>query len=188
MNRGDTYKLLGLMVVVLIFGMSFASASVGVGLSPSKMREHLTSGQSYTYDILVFNTGSDNMDITLSATGEIAEFVEIVENKMIVFPEPNDELPIENGRTFKVVINAPRTGTEKIFKGKIVATGSGAGDSQFGGNVAVSSQIELVVTPSKSIFAKLNTIHYVILGLVLFIILMIVLIRKSGIKISFDKN
>lgn len=186
--RGDNYKLLGLTLVVLILGMSFASAAVGVGLSPSKMREHLTGGKSYSYDILVFNTGSENMEITLTATGELKGLVEVEEQTLVVSPEPNDELPIENGRNFKVTITPPRVSKEKIFKGTLVATGSGSKDSQFGGNVAVSSQVELVVSPSKSILSRMTTTQYVILAAVLLIILAIVLIRKSGLKISFDKK
>jgi len=188
MNRGDTYKIFGLALVLVILFMNIASASVGVGISPSKMRQQIVAGESFVQEILIFNTGSEAMEITLVAEGEIKAFTEIKESAIIVEAEPDDKLPIENGKIFTVVFNPPRSGTEKIFTGTLSATGKGAGDSQFGGNVAVSSRVELVVIPADSIFARLTNTHYWIIGILIALILLIILIRKSGISINFEKK
>lgn len=189
MNRGDNnIKIFLLTFVLVILFMNVASASVGVGISPSKMRQQIVAGETFTQEILIFNTGSEAMEITLVAEGEIKAFTEIEESAIIVEAEPDDELPIENGKIFTVIFSPPRSGTEKIFTGTLSAIGSGAGDSQFGGNVAVSSKVELIVVPADSIFARLTNTHYIILGSILGLLLLIFILRKLGIKIKIDKN
>jgi len=187
MNKGDKYKIFGISIVLVILFMNFASAAVGIGISPSKMRQQIVAGEIFTQDILVFNTGSDAMEINLVAEGEIKAFTEIKESALIVEAEPDDKLPIENGKIFTVTFNPPRSGSEKIFTGTLSATGKGTGNSQFGGNVKVSSNIELIVVPAKSIFARLTGTNYLIIGIILLLIILIIFLKKSGISISFNK-
>lgn len=188
MNRGDTGKLFLLSLVLVILFMNVASASVGVGISPSKMRQQIVAGETLVQEILIFNTGSDAMEITLIAEGEIKAFTEIEESALIVEAEPNDELPIENGKIFTVTFSPPRSGSEKTFTGTLSANGKGTGESQFGGNVKVSSNVEIVVVPAKSIFARLTNTHYLIIGILFALVLLVIFLKKSGISIKFNKK
>lgn len=185
MKRGDSLKLGLFGVLVFVLMLNVVSASVGVGISPSKMKEQLIAGQSYTYDILIFNTGSNELEISLAALGELKGFTKVEPTSLVIQPEPEpQELPIKNGQYFKVTFSPPRSGKEITYSGTLSASGSASPDSQFGGNVGVSSQVELVVLPPQSIFSRLTTTHYIIIGVVLLIILFILIIKKLGIQIS----
>ena len=188
MNRGDTYKIFGLALVLVMLFMNVASAAVGVGISPSKMRQKVVAGETLVQEVLIFNTGSEAMEITLVAEGEIKAFTQIEESALIVEAEPNDELPIENGKIFTVTFSPPRSTGDQIFTGSLSAVGKGAGESQFGGNVKISSKVEIEVIQASSIFARLTTTHYLILGILVALILLVVFFRKLGLSIKFEKK
>lgn len=182
-------KKILLVMFLVFFSFALVSADVGIGISPSKMREQVTAGETYTYDFLVFNTGSQDIDLTLSATGEIAEFVTITEPSRTITPEPlPHEFPIKNGKTFTVTIDIPKSSKQKTYTGAFAAVGGGSSESRFGGSVGVSSQVEFISVPPKSFFAKLTNTHYIILGSILGLLLLIFIFKKLGIRIQVGKK
>lgn len=177
-------------VFALIILISFASAEVGVGISPSKMIIQVEGGKtSIPYELLIFNTGDYNMEISLSVDGEIAGMTKIEPENAIISPEPKPhELPIKNGKTFIVTFKPPATNKDVVYTGSISAVGSPTAGSQFGGGVGVAAQIELRVTPTKSIFARIPKIYYFILAAIIILILIVYLLKKAGLNISFKKK
>lgn len=188
-KRGGLLKFSLFLFLAAVLMVDLVSASVGIGISPSKMKEQLVAGKTYTYNILVFNTGSSELEISLSALGELKGFTQIEPESLVIQPEPQpQELPIKNGQYFKVTFTPPRSGKMSTYVGTLSAIGKTSSDSQFGGNVGVSSQVELVVLPPKSIFSRLNTTHYIIIGAIVLVILLIFLFKRLGIKISVGTN
>lgn len=182
-------KKIFLMFVVSMFVLTLVSAEVGLGISPSKMKEHLITGSSYEYDIIVFNVGDESMEITLVANGEIAPFTTITPVSQMVEPEPlPHEFPIKNGKVFHVVFDIPNGGKERIYDGSFSAVGKGDSGSQFGGNVAVVSRVELNVLPPTSFLEKLTPIHYLAFGAVVLLALIVIGLKKAGLKIQFGAN
>lgn len=178
-----------LIFAVAIFAFTLVSAEVGLGISPSKMREHLIAGSSYTYDIVVFNVGTDAMEINLVVNGEIAPFTTITPASEIIEPEPKPhEFPIKNGKVFSVTFDIPNGGKERVYTGSLSAVGKGAGDTQFGGNVAVVSRVELNVLPPTSFLEKLTPIHYLAFGAIVLLALVVLGLKRAGLKIQFGNQ
>lgn len=182
-------KKVFLVFVLAVFSFALVSADIGIGVSPSKLREQVVSGESYEYDLFVFNTGSGVIDVTLSVSEELSDFVTVVENRVTIDPEPlPHELPLKNAESVKIIVNAPKVRSEEIRLGKISITGGGSSESNFGGNVGVSSQLEFIVVPAEGFLAKLSNIHYIVFSLIVFIIVLSLLLRKVGFTISFRKK
>ena len=164
-------------------------ADVGVGISPSKIVLTLEGGKAQELDLLAFNSGDDLLEVSLTADGEIAPFTTIDLQKVIMEPEPKPhKLPIKNGKPFKVIIRPPSKSVITKYTGVIAVTGSPTGDSQFGGSVSVAAQIELTVTPPKSFLSYITTTHLLIAGIIVLIIIAVFLLKKAGLKFSFDKK
>lgn len=182
----NKYFVLG---ILLIFSLILVSAEVGLGISPSKMKEQVVAGDTYTYSFLVFNTGSQDIEVSLVVDGEIAEFATVQTPLLTISPEPSPhEFPIKNGVSFNVVFEMPKSMGDKAYTGTVSAVGKAASGSQFGGSVAVSSQVEFVSLSPDSIFSKLETKYYfIILGFIV-LILLIYLLKRAGFHMEFSSN
>lgn len=157
-----------LVFVTALFLVSVVSAEIGLGMSPSRMIEHVVAGESQFIEITVFNVGDEDVNITLVPKGDIVKFVTITPAVQTVEPEPRPhEFPVKNGRIFYVVIDVPKGTSSGEYYGTFSAIGSGDGVSQLGANVAVVAQMELNVLKTKSFFARLNPSYYFAIGLIL---------------------
>jgi hypothetical protein len=173
----------------LILVGTIVSADVGVGISPSKVALQVEGGKTQQLELIVFNTGDNDMKISLIADGDIATFTKIEPLSETIKPEPKPHsLPIKNGKTFVVTFSPGITSSEKKYMGSMSAVGSPSEGSQFGGNVAVASQIELLVSPSSFFANLLSTKNLIILGIIVLIIIIIILLKRSGFRIEFKKN
>lgn len=182
------YKLVA-SFLFLVFCFSVISADVGLGISPSKIRDPVISGETYSIEILIFNTGSEEMDITLSYVGDLSDSVVISPSSQIIQPEPvPHEFPIKNGKLFEITFKIPSSSSEKTYKGVISAIGGGSGGSNFGGSVGVSSEIEMVSVPSSSFFSLIPSYAYFVLGGIVLLIVIVLLLKKMGFKIEFNKS
>ena len=182
-------KKIYLLFVLSILLFSLVSADVGLGISPSKMRENLVAGSTFEYDIVVFNVGSDAMDIELVANGEISEFTTIEPKIQTIQPEPEPhEFPIKNGKVFHVVFDIPNSGKEKLYTGSFSAISRGSSDSQLGGNVAVVSKVEFNVIPPQSFLSKLSLSDYLISGIIILLVILFFLLKKIGIRINISRH
>ena len=169
--------------------LSAVSANVGVGMSPSKVVIQIEGGKSMDYSFLVFNSGDNPLIIGLEASGDIAEFTTIAENGFLVEPEPLPHaLPIKNGRTISVKFSPPATGMKTTITGMITAAGSAPKDAQFGGNVAVATPVEIIVTPSASVLSYITPQYWGLALLVIAVIAILFLLKKAGIKISIERT
>lgn len=182
-----------LIILAIILILPLVNASIGIGISPSKINLQIESGKTQEIELLVFNTGDKILDIGLNVEGDIKEFTTIEPSSLSVEPEPApQELPIKNGKTFKIKFNPSAVFNDKKYTGKITATGSSGSGSQFGGNVGVATQVELLVTPSKSILAFLTETNLIIVGVIVLAIILIILIiyflKKSRLRIRFEKK
>lgn len=182
-------KKMFLVFVLAVFSLALISADVGIGVSPSKMREQVTSGESYEYDIFVFNTGSETIDVTLSVSEELSEFVTVVEGVVTIDPEPMPHaLPLKNAKSVKIIVNAPKVRNEEVYSGKISIIGGGNAESNFGGNVGVSSQLEFIVIPAKGILSNFSNTHYIVFSLIVFVVTLSLVFRKIGFTVSFGRK
>lgn len=172
-----------------MFSFAFVSADVGLGVSPSKMREQIVSGQTYEYELFVFNTGDQDIDVSFNPSEEFVDFVEVIPSNMIIVPEPKPhELPLKNAESFKVVVKAPKVKEQTVYSGKISIIGGGVEGAKFGGNIGVSSQIEFIVVPAEGFLAKLSNVHYIVFSLIIFIVTLSLIFRKIGFSIKFEKK
>jgi hypothetical protein len=182
--RGEINSKFFVFGILFLVSLMIVSANVGLGVSPSKIREEVTSGESYSYDYLVFNTGSQDINVKISVEGEISEFVTFESSQAVISPEPlPHEFPIKNGINFQYTIDFPKTMKPKVYTGKISVIGSGGGDSQFGGNVGVSTAVEYISIPPKSVFSKIGTNMYIFVAVLIALIALILILKKMGLKI-----
>ena len=141
-------KLFFTFIVALIIVSTFQSvvASVGLGATPSKMELNLQGGQEKAFEVTVYNTGDSPIGVTLSAEGEIADFVDFQENYAVIAPEPlPHELPLKNGHVFTVKITPPANKEFKTYKGIISASGTPENYGKFAGTVSVATIVEAKV-------------------------------------------
>jgi len=179
--------------LLIIFCLSLVviqsvSADVGVGISPSKFLLEMPGGKTQQHEILIFNPGDGPLKVSLNIEGEIAEFTTVSPESEVLSPEPiPHERPIKNGKKFIVKFSPPASRFVKTYTGSISATGGPSG-GQFGGNVGVATIVELTVTPPRSFLDYITKTHVIIAGMIILFILLLVVLRKAGLKISFDKK
>ncbi len=177
------------LLTLFIFIVNIAYADVGVGLSPSRVVLEVEGGKTQQIDLLVFNSGDYLMEVGLSSEGDIADFTEIEPTSIIIEPEPKPQaLPIKNGKTFIVKFKPPATRESKTYTGTISATGKPTGGSSFGGSVGVATKVELIVTPTVSMFAFITTTHILVAGIIILLIIIILLFRKAGFRFKIEKK
>jgi hypothetical protein len=166
-----------------------AAAEVGVGISPTKVALQFESGKEHHFSLLVFNSGDSNLDITLSAEGEIAQYVSFEPTQSSVEPEPRPHaLPIRNGENFVVTFDAPRVSKPTKYVGSISATGTPGAGSQFGGSVGVATQVEITVVPAESSFNRIPPVYlYIAAGIVALVVIVFAL-RRMHMHISFGSE
>jgi hypothetical protein len=182
-----------LIILAMILILPLANASVGLGISPSKINLEMESGKTQEMELLVFNTGDKTLDISLNVEGDISEFTTVEPLVLTVEPEPvPQELPIKNGKKFKITFKPTASLSDKKYTGKITAVGNAGAGSQFGGNVGVATQVQLNVVSTKlfsAFFTKTNLIiGAIIVSVIIVLILLILFIKKSGMKIKFEKK
>ncbi|MEK6840081.1 MAG: hypothetical protein AABX72_04000 [Nanoarchaeota archaeon] len=183
------YIIGAIIILSVLFSFPLTAADVGIGISPSKIIMSGVSGQVQETEILVFNTGDQTLKISMQAEGEIAAFTTFTTENVEVNPEPQPhELPIKNGKMVKIRFNPPPSGTEKIYTGSIVASGGPGEGAQFGGTVGVASQVIFTATPAQSVFNFVTRQHILIAATALVIVLMFIILKKKGLKLSFKKQ
>lgn len=166
-----------------------ALADVGVGLSPSKIILQIEGGTKQDFQFLAFNSGDYPLDISLSVSGDIVKFTKIGDSNIMVEPEPKPHaLPIKNGRTFTVTFSPPVSSETKRYTGTVSASGSPSKGAQFGGSVGVAAPVEIIVTPPASMLAFITPTYSAIILLIIAILAIIFLLKKSGITISVQRR
>ncbi len=176
-------------ILLIILLSSFASASVGVGISPAKAIFEIEGGQTQELQVLVFNSGDQGpAEIHVEPQGAIASFTTVTPESQIVEQEPEHQRPIDNGKIFTVKFNPPATNEEKTYTGYIGAFSRPPPGAQFGGNVGVSMTVEIKVTPTKSILDFITTTHILIAAAVVLAILLIIAFRRAGFRIALEKE
>ena len=164
-------------------------ASVGLGISPSRMIEEIPSGETTQYEFLVFNTGDDLIEVNLVVEGDFVDFTEFSHETLTLEPEPKPhELPIKNGETILVSFTPPASSKSKEYIGSIAIVGSPATGSTFGGSVGVSTRVTLITIPPKSIFSYITTKHLIYSGIIVLLIVIFFLLKRAGLKIEFKKK
>lgn len=176
-------------ILCLVFVMHGVMADVGVGISPTKVVLQFESGRESQFSLLVFNSGDSDLKISLSAEGDIAEFVKISPTEENIEPEPRPHaLPIRNGKNFVVTFDAPRVSRPTKYTGTIAAVGTPGEGSQFGGSVGVATQVEITVVPSESLFQRIPPVYlYVAAGIVALVVIVFAL-RRMHMHISFGSE
>ena len=82
---------LGVITILMLVSVNLClvSASVGVGLSPSKMNLQVVGGEMQEIDLLVFNSGDNPMELKMVIEGDIAEFTTTDPESLSVNPGEN---------------------------------------------------------------------------------------------------
>lgn len=172
-----------------LLSFPLTTADVGIGISPSKIIVSGASGQLQQTEVLVFNTGDQPLKISMQAEGEIAAFTTFSVQEIEINPEPQPhELPIKNGKVITVRFNPPPSGTTKTYTGMIVAAGGPGEGAQFGGTVGVATQVVFTATPAQSAFNFITRQHVLIAATALIIVLMFIILKKKGLRLSFNKQ
>lgn len=176
-------------ILCLVMSLHGAMADVGVGISPTKVVLQFESGRESQFSLLVFNSGDSNLEISLSADGEIAKLVSVSPTEENIEPEPRPHaLPIRNGKNFVVTFDAPRVSRPTKYTGTISAVGTPGEGSQFGGSVGVATQVEITVVPSESLFKRIPAVYlYVAVGILALVVIIFVL-RKMHMHVSFGSE
>jgi hypothetical protein len=169
-------------LVFFLFSFSFVSSAVGVGVSPSRINLEVEAGKVQELEFLVFNIGDKPIDIYLKAEGDISQFTIVDPVTLTIEPEPTPhELPIKNGKTFKVEFVPKKSMSGKSYSGTIVAIGSSGSASQFGGNVGVASQVNIaVVSPVEKSSVSASMVMAIVAGLVIIFLIGFLLIKKKN--------
>lgn len=178
-----TMKKMSAIIFVLIglLCASLANASVGIGISPSKIVIQVEEGQMQEIGLLVFNSGDKPMEINVASEGDIAAFTEIPQASKVIEPEPSPHsLPIKNGQSFSIKFSPPTTGEQKTYTGVVSASGSPTAGSQFGGSVGVAAEVVLIVKPAaqKPLFSSLMTPPVIVALLVAVLAVAVLLVRN----------
>ena len=177
-------SLLGIIAFALVL-MPWTSASVGVGMSPTKIVIETYVGDVRNEEVSVFNPGDIPLDISLNAEGGIAPFTTFAVSSATVQPEPNHEQPIENGQRLMVTFKPTKQG---VFTGTITAGGGPTQNSQFGGTVGVAAQVVMKVGPAKSLLDAVTTRQIIIAGSMVAVLILFIVLQKAGLSVSFKKK
>ena len=158
-------KFLITLIILLIVNISLVTASVGIGISPSKLVDSINSMKSKEYDYIIYNTGDINITAKMYTEGELSDYITITPSELFLLPEPEPHrLPPVNGKMIKVKVRAPFAFDEKNYTSKIIASVSPG----FGGVIttgAVASNIEITV---KKDFSIIFYIFIIILFIIIF--------------------
>src|SRR3989338_4158519 len=124
-------SLVSLILVLMSLAAPLVLADVGVGAQPSKIRQAVESGSIYETSVLVFNSGDNEMDISVTPEGEIAAFAEVTPQSYRIEPEPKPHtLPAKYGKMFTVKFNVPLVRKPITYRGTLSAIGNPATGSQ----------------------------------------------------------
>ncbi len=182
-------SLLGILLLASLIFSNLIYADFGVGISPTRIVIEIQAGEPHQLSLLVFNSGDEQMNISVTASGEIEEFTKIEPGYGLIEPEPKPHaMPIKNGQNFIVTFDPASNRDIKTYTGSISAIGTPLAGSQLGGSVGVATQVEIRVLPPKSIFAFVKPLHIIILVIVALIVILFFTLWKMGLKISFQKK
>ncbi len=184
--------------ILFIVGMflvciSLVSASIGVGISPSKVLDQVVSKQEKNYTFTIYNTGDIPVLIKMSASDELEGKVRFYPEELSLLPEPEPHrLPPVNGKDIIVTVKAPVSHDLKKITGHIVATAGAAPGSSFGGSGAVASRFELMIGPPKYFWDYMTDKQILLANLVILLIIIIFIARwimkKKGIHFALVKE
>ncbi len=175
--------------VIVLFTANVAKADVGIGVSPSKLVIEVEGGTVKQESLLAFNPGDGAIEVSIGVEGEIAEFIKVSPEKLVLEPEPKPHArPIKNGENFLITISPKATNKEKRYSGTITISGGAVPGSQLGGNVGVGIAIEIRVTPTVSIFDYITRTHMLIAGAAVFVILIFFILKGAGLTVSFKRK
>ena len=185
MRRNYFFLLIFLVSLLFING---TNADVGVGISPSKFIVAVPGGQTQDFEMIVYNPGTDSLEVGIEIEGEISKFTTVEPMRAVIRPEPAPhERPIKNSKRFKVTFSPPPSTKPKVYKGSIAASGGPAG-GQFGGRVGVASLVELTVPPPIRFWDYITRTHIMIAGIILGILVLILVLRKAGLRLRFENK
>ena len=150
------------------------------GLGPDQILRYLDTLDKIADNALTINIGAE---------GQIKDLTKITPTSINVVPEPKPQaLPIKNGKTVSVEFSVPLISMTKVYTGTITATGSPSGGSMLGGGVGVATQVEIMVVPPKSALSPINPTYLLIAVAVLAMIIIIVMLKRSGFRIKIEKK
>ncbi len=182
-----------ILLVLFLLNLNIVYASIGVGISPSKIFDKIESKQEKNYTFIIYNTGDIPLNIKLSSSDGITGIAKFYPQEAILQPEPEPHrLPPVNGKTITVTIKAPVERATKTIVGHVVATAGSVPGSSFGGSGAVASRVELEISPPKHIWDYLTEKQVIMgsIGVLLLIILVVttIVMRKKGLKIAIVRE
>ncbi len=168
-----------------VASFALASASVGVGISPTKVVYQIEAGSDKQFDLTVFNSGDTPLEVSLTVDGTISEFTDVSNERIVIQPEPTPHaLPIKNGKSLSVTFSPRGSLKSGTYTGTISATGSPGEGSQFGGSVAVATQVEIIIVPAASFLSRIPSVYlYGMIGL-LAVIVIIYTLHRMGFTIN----
>lgn len=186
-------KITIIIIGMLLLNLALVNASIGVGISPSKIFDVLESKERRNYTFIIYNTGNIDVKARMSLTDDIEKWdVKFYPEEFILKPEPEPHrLPPANGQTVTVSLKSPVSKAKK-FTGHVVASAGPSDGSSFGGSGAVASRIELEILPPKH-FWDYWTKKQVITGsavttLVLLMLIGLFIMKKKGLRLGLVRN
>lgn len=184
-------KTLLLLLVLFILSSPFTLASVGLGISPSRMEHRVEGGKTFETEYLVYNSGTIDIIARFNAEGDITPYVTFEEQDMSLLSEPEPHrFPPVYGKRFKVKYSPPPTSTAHQLTGYIVASGGPAQGSQLGGNVAVAMRMTLNVDKTKRFWNYITPVQWTIGGITAGILLLLfgayTIARRKGIRLRVE--
>ena len=182
-----------LIVGMFLISISLVSASIGVGISPSKVSDQVVSKQEKNCTFTIYNTGDIPVLIKMSASDELEGKVKFYPEELSIIPEPEPHrLPPVNGKDVIVTVKAPVSRDLKKITGHIVATAGAAPGSSFGGSGAVASRFELQISPPKHFWDYMTDKQIILVNLLILLVIIIFIVRwlmkKKGIHFALVKE
>jgi len=181
------------IAIFFLINLAIVSASIGIGVSPSKVYDKMQSKQEKNFTFSIYNTGDITLKAKMSASEEMNNMVTFYPEEITIEPEPEPHrLPAVNGKNVIVTLKAPVTNKIRKITGHIVATAGSGGGSTFGGSGAVASRFELEISPPTHFWEYWTrtqvTIGSIIIALVLGLLTAILIMKKKGLSVGLIKK
>jgi len=143
--------LLVFIFALLILNINNVSS---LGVSPGRTTVNLDQGLEKTVDLLIVNSENKKMEISISVSGELKDYIELSEEEFVMNPG-------EQSRTVRYKVSLPSNLGPGTHKADIVILevpqSSGNNGATVGATIAVISQVVAEVDyPGKYIYADLN--------------------------------
>jgi ABC-type sugar transport system permease subunit len=186
-------KTFFLLFAALCLFSTLVSASVGMGISPSRTEYRIEGGKTLETTYMVYNTGTDDLIARFSADGDIKPYVQFVEKDVYLQKEEDiTKFPPPNAKRFTVRYTPPTTSKSKRITGFVVASGGPGAGSTLGGNVAVAMRVDILIEPTKRFWDYITNTQWIvgssILAVLFISILLVTIARKKGISLKIELN